>query len=239
MLLRVESLRVRYRNGAIGVSDVSLDVDSGETVVLFGPNGAGKTTSVRAISGFMRSEQAKVVAGSVSLDGRSITNLEPHRTGAVGVAFVPERRKIFANMTVRENLEVVHKRPPRVRRAMIDDRIAGLFPVLAARRSQLAGQLSGGERQMLAIARSLMCEPRLLIIDEVTLGLHHSLHVPLFEAVKAIAADGAGVLVVDESAGSSVSMADRWYALADGRVSSSGSSGEPTGGGLAVGGAEA
>jgi branched-chain amino acid transport system ATP-binding protein len=223
VILSVDSLKVRYSNGALGVIDVSLEVDEGEVVALFGPNGAGKTTTVRGVSGFLRSERARVVDGSVKLFGRDSTNAEPHRTAAMGVAFVPERRKIFASLSVADNLEVLGKRPSRARRAEIYERIYEIFPPLAERRRELAGRLSGGQQQMLAIARSLMCEAKLLIIDEVTLGLHHSIHGPLFAVIKQIAEAGTAVLVVDESTGRALDVVDRCYLLNGGHVRMSGS----------------
>src|ERR1700680_4163388 len=111
MILRAEHLKVRYRNGALGVTDFSFSLDSGQIIVIGGPNGAGKTTSVRAISGFLKTEGAKVVGGSVTLFGTDATNIEPWRTTLLGVSFIPERRKIFPNMSVRENLNALGSRP--------------------------------------------------------------------------------------------------------------------------------
>jgi branched-chain amino acid transport system ATP-binding protein len=193
-------------------------VNASEVVALFGPNGAGKTTSVRAVSGFLRTEGAKVIGGRVELFGEDVTNFEPHRTHAMGLATVPERRKVFASMSVAENLAALGRLPAKGRRPSVYDAIYELFPILAERRTQLAGRLSGGQQQMLAIARSLMCEPRLLVIDEMTLGLHHSLHEPLFAAVRAIASRGTAVVVVDESTGFALEVADRCYLLGGGQV---------------------
>jgi branched-chain amino acid transport system ATP-binding protein len=218
LVLSVENLKVRYRNGALGILDVTFSVEAGQVIALFGPNGAGKTTSVRAVSGFMKTEGAKLVAGKVTLFGEDMTNAEPHRTSIMGVAFVPERRKVFSSLSVSENLAALGKRPPRARRAEVYDRVYTLFPVLAERRRELAGRLSGGQQQMLAIGRSLIGEPKLLIVDEMTLGLHHSMHPPLFEAVKSIAAQGTAVVVVDESTGFALEVADHCYLLGGGTV---------------------
>jgi branched-chain amino acid transport system ATP-binding protein len=218
MILQAENLQVRYRNGALGVVDVSFCVDEGELVVISGPNGAGKTTSVRAVSGFLGSEGARVVKGRVTLFGRESTNLEPWQTTAMGVAFVPERRKIFPNMTVKENLDAIGIRPSRARRKVITEQINALFPVLGGRQNEAAGRLSGGQQQMLAIARSLLCEARILIVDEVTLGLHHSLHEPLFDALSHVASTGTGVIVVDEGSIKALSIADHYYVLEAGHV---------------------
>ncbi|ASW55648.1 ABC transporter ATP-binding protein [Plantactinospora sp. KBS50] len=220
--LGVRGLKVRYRNGALGVQDVSLEVAAGQVVALFGPNGAGKTTTVRAVSGFLRSEGAKVVGGSVTLFGTPTANPEPHQTSRLGVAFVAERHKIFPGLSVAENLVALGRLPRRSRRRQITDEVFELFPVLGARPRELAGRLSGGQQQMLAIARGLMSEPRLLIVDELTLGLHHSLHAPLFEAMRRIAGSGKAVLVVDESTGTALDTVDHCYLINGGRIRNSG-----------------
>jgi branched-chain amino acid transport system ATP-binding protein len=147
-----------------------------------------------------------------------MTGAEPHKTARQGVAFVPERRKVFSSLTVAENLDALGSRPPRARRNEVYDFIYTLFPILGERRRQLAGRLSGGQQQMLAIGRALMCEPKLLIVDEMTLGLHHSMHAPLFDAVKYIAANGTAVLVVDESTGFALEVSDYCYLIGSGRV---------------------
>jgi branched-chain amino acid transport system ATP-binding protein len=231
-LLVVDNLLVRYRGGAIGVADVSLRVGVGQVVALLGPNGAGKTTTVRAISGFMKTEGARIVRGTVRLDGQDTTGWEPHRLARRGVVVVPERKKVFANLTVAENLRSLDKLPPRERRAAIDERIFTLFPVLAGRLGEAAGRLSGGQQQMLSLARALVAEPRLLIVDEMTLGLHVSLHQVLYDAITAIAATGTSVLVVDESTTFALSTAHHCYVLRSGRVVGSGSAPELASGGL-------
>jgi branched-chain amino acid transport system ATP-binding protein len=220
--LSAEGLKVRYRNGALGIVDVSLSVEVGQVVALFGPNGAGKTTTVNAISGFLRSEGARVVDGSVTVFGVDVTNKEPHFVHRLGLATVPERKKVFPALTVAENLRALGHLPSRQRRREVYDRLYALFPALAAKRSDLAGKLSGGQQQMLAIARSLVCEPK--IIDELTLGLHHSLHEPLFEVVSRIASEGTAVMLVDESTGFALEAADHCYRLGAGVVKDSGPS---------------
>jgi branched-chain amino acid transport system ATP-binding protein len=216
-VVRVEQLQVRYRNGALGAVAVDLHVGAGELVALFGANGAGKTTTMRAISGFLHGERARV-SGAVEVLGRRVRGWEPHRTAALGLAFVPERRKIFPNLSVAENLAAVGCSPSRARRAELHERIFGLFPALRNRGSELAGRLSGGERQMVAISRGLMCEPKVLIVDELTLGLHHSLHGTLYQTMRTIADQGTAVIVVDESTGTALELADRCYLLSAGRV---------------------
>jgi branched-chain amino acid transport system ATP-binding protein len=222
MLLEVENVRVRYRNGALGVLDISLTVAQGAIVAISGSNGAGKTTTVRAVSGFMRSEGARIISGSVRLDGANVTNQEPHRLRRAGVALVPETQKIFPNLTVADNLVALGALPSRVDRAEAYDRVFALFPALRDCLRTLAGLLSGGQQQMLALARNLLVAPRLLIMDEMTLGLHPSLHPPLFAAVRRIAATGTSVIVVDESAVNVLDVADYCYVLAGGEVHSEG-----------------
>lgn len=220
--LEVHGIAVRYRNGALGVEDVSFGISEGAVVALFGPNGAGKTTTVRAVSGFLRTEGARVVRGSIKFNDRDITNLEPHVTRSLGVSCVPERDKVFANLTVGENLRALGQLPPKTKREAAYARIYDLFPVLKERDSQPAGQLSGGQRQMLAIARSLVTKPKLLVVDEMTLGIHHSLQAPLFDAIRQIASEGTSVLLVDESAGFALDVADFCYLLREGRIVDSG-----------------
>jgi branched-chain amino acid transport system ATP-binding protein len=217
-LLEVDGLRVRYRNGAIGISDVSLRVDAGQVVAVFGPNGAGKTSTVRGISGFLRTEGARVVNGTVQFDGVDVTNGEPHRQAKLGVAFVPERDKVFPTLTVAENLAALGVTPPAARQQQLMREVFDLFPMLADRRKELAGRLSGGQRQMLALARAILSDPKLLIVDEMTLGLHHSMQPLLFDAVRAIVATGTSLLLVDESTGFALEVADYCYLLAGGVV---------------------
>jgi branched-chain amino acid transport system ATP-binding protein len=217
-ILTAENLRVRYRNGALGIVDVSFEVQPGRVIGLFGPNGAGKTTSMRAVSGFLRTEGARVIAGRVTLAGHDVTNHEPHRQAASGVAFVPERNKVFPSLTVAENLAAVSGLPKGARRAELNDMIYTLFPLLAERRREYAGRLSGGQRQMLALARGIIRDPRVLIVDEMTLGLHHSVQPPLFEAVRRVAESGTAVILVDESTGFALEACDHCYILSAGRV---------------------
>ena len=224
-LLEVAGLTVRYRNGALGIQDVSFVVYPGQILAVLGAAGAGKTTTVRGISGFLRGEGARAIRGSVRFGSRDITNREPHEVCALGVFAVPERRKIFSNLSVRENLEALGPQLVRgARRAEVEETIFELFPILAKSRRQLAGRLSGGQQQMLAIARALMTDPKLLIIDEMTLGLHPSLHLPLFEAVQRIAATGSAVVLVDESTGLTLEVAQHAVLLQAGQVLASGPS---------------
>jgi branched-chain amino acid transport system ATP-binding protein len=217
-ILTAENLRVRYRNGALGIVDVSFEVARGRVIGLFGPNGAGKTTSMRAVSGFLRTEGARVIAGRVRLGGDDVTNHEPHRQAARGVAFVPERNKVFPSLTVAENLAAVSGLPKGGRRVELNEMIYTLFPLLAERRREYAGRLSGGQRQMLALARGIIRDPKVLIVDEMTLGLHHSVQPPLFEAVRRVAESGTAVILVDESTGFALEACNHCYILSAGRV---------------------
>jgi branched-chain amino acid transport system ATP-binding protein len=222
MVLSADNLTVRYRNGAIGIIDVSLQVDAGQIVAIFGPNGAGKTTTVRAISGFLRTEGARVINGNVTLFDEDITNLEPNASSSRGLAFVPERQKIYPTMTVADNLAAVGKLPPRAERRRVYEQIYELFPTLKDRQKELAGRLSGGQQQMLAIARTFFTRARVLVIDEMTLGLHTSVHGPLYEVVKTVARQGTAVLLVDESTSSALAVVDYCYLLSGGKVRMSG-----------------
>jgi branched-chain amino acid transport system ATP-binding protein len=217
-MLQVRNICVRYQNGALGIIDVSFAVQPGQIVALFGGNGAGKTTSVRAVSGFLRTEHTRVIRGAITLEGRNVTNWEPQRVSKLGVSLVPEREKVFPNLTVHDNLEALdHRLPAAVRRELLD-RVHALFPTLLERRRELAGRLSGGQQQMLAIARSVLSRPRYLLLDELTLGLHRSVQPALFDAVARIAADGAGVILVDESAALTLERASYCYLLRNGHV---------------------
>jgi len=221
-MLEARRLMVRYATGALGVADVSLAVEPGKVTALFGPNGAGKTTSVRACSGFLKTEGARVVRGDVSVDGRRLTSAEPHTFCRLGVALVPERQKIFPRLSVAENLAALGRLPPRRERSAAYGRVFSLFPALQETLRRQAGHLSGGQQQMLAIGRALLSEPRYLVIDEMTLGLHVSLVRPLFEALREIADGGTGVLVVDESTDAALEIADHCYVMRAGRIADEG-----------------
>ena len=219
--LEVSHIRVEYGGGAVGVFDVSLHVYAGEVVGLLGANGAGKTTTARAATGFMRSENARVVKGYVRVLGKDVTNAEPATVAQLGAVFVPERRKVFPSLSVDENLLLVQ--PGRLLRKRRDverarARAFDLFPVLAGRSRELAGRLSGGQQQMLAIARALAANAKLLIVDEATLGLHVDVHAQIFLAVQRIAEQGSAVVLVDDSSTDAQSYVDRHYVLDSGSM---------------------
>lgn len=213
-LLEVEGLRVRY-GGVEAVQGISLEVRQGEVVTLLGANGAGKSTTLRAISGLV-----SPAAGSIRFDGHELTRLPAHAIVELGVAHVPEGRKVFATLTVEENLNLGGYSRRRDRRAVEEgrERVYALFPRLKERRHQLAGTLSGGEQQMLAIGRGLMAAPRLLLLDEPSLGLAPKLVIEIFRTIRAINEQGVTVLLVEQNARLALRVAQRGYVLETGRL---------------------
>ena len=216
-VLELHSLEVAYGDQQV-VWGVSLEVRDGEVVAVVGPNGAGKTTTLLATAGLLRP-----LGGQVMLLGARIDGLPPHAIVERGLALVPEGRRLFGGMTVRENL-LLGGYPARARRARAATlaEVMDLFPVLAARAHQRAGTLSGGEQQMLAIGRALMARPRLLLLDEPSLGLAPRLVRRVFELVREIAARGVTVVVVEQNAFQALAHADRAYVLSGGRVAAAG-----------------
>ncbi|TMJ16448.1 MAG: ABC transporter ATP-binding protein [Bacillati bacterium ANGP1] len=199
--------------------DVSLRVDEGEVVTLLGANGAGKTTTMRVLSGLLRP-----LSGSVTFAGRGIHRLAPPRIVQAGLVQIPEGRRLWPRMTVLENLELGAYAPHlRARRRETQDWVFSLFPRLAERRRQLAGTLSGGEQQMLAIGRGLMSRPRLLMLDEPSLGLAPILVREVFTIIGQINARGVTVLLVEQNVRQALEIAHRGYVLETGRVVRSGS----------------
>lgn len=221
--LEVRALRAGY--GKITVLwDVDLTVEDGEFVTIIGANGAGKTTLLRTISGLVPVRSGAVTAfGSLSLAG-----LSPARVVRAGVGHVPEGRQLFPLMTVRENLEsgAEYLRRARGRAAANRKLVFDLFPRLAERGAQLAGTLSGGERQMLAIGRALMSDPRLLLVDEPSLGLSPALSLTVFRALEQINAEGVTVVLVEQNVQQSLRIADRAYVLENGEVALQGTGAE-------------
>jgi branched-chain amino acid transport system ATP-binding protein len=212
-LLRLEGVEAGYGD-LTAVRGVSLEVRAGEIVALIGSNGAGKTTTLRAICGLV-----PLRGGRVELDGTSIGGLSPSAIAAGGIAHVPEGRQLFPTMTVLENLELGARTPEsRGRRAESLDRVITLFPRLGERRQQLAGTLSGGEQQMVAIGRALMARPRLLMLDEPSLGLAPVVVTSIFENLRVINADGVTILLVEQNVLRALRLSHRAYVLEDGAI---------------------
>jgi branched-chain amino acid transport system ATP-binding protein len=220
-VLEVEDLHAGYGDVPV-LRGVSLAVEAGEVVALVGANGAGKTTTLRAVAGLLAPS-----GGAVRLEGAPIGRMPAHQVVARGLLLVPEGRRIFPSLTVRENLELGAYLPAaKVRRAESLARVLELFPVLAERRRQAAGTLSGGEQQMLAIGRSLMGRPRLLMLDEPSLGLAPLVADRIFDVVERIGAEGTPVLLVEQNARRSLQIANRAYVLEHGAVVLAGSARE-------------
>jgi len=204
MLLEARNLHIGYGD-APAVWDVSLDVDGGEIVSVIGPNGAGKTTLINAIAGMLRSRR-----GTLRFDGADMTRVSAHAYCGHGIALVPEGRRLFAKMSVEENLELGCYLPAaRVARAQSLDRVYGLFPILRDKRRQLAGELSGGQQQMVAIGRALMARPRIVLFDEPSLGLAPTIVDDMFEIIARVRAEGAAVLLVEQNVLKALEIADR------------------------------
>ncbi|HEY2533122.1 MAG TPA: ABC transporter ATP-binding protein [Xanthobacteraceae bacterium] len=219
-LLVVEGLEVAYHRAAIALHGASLRVMAQTIVVLLGNNGAGKTTTLRAISGFIGLDDALVTAGSIRFAGQRIENQPPHANTKRGIVLVPERDKVFPNLTVAENLTVaVSHRTGAAERHRLEALVFQFFPALAQLRSRLAGLLSGGERQMLALGSAIVCRPTLLLIDELSLGLAPVVVEDLVQRVSKIREELAiTILLVEQNASVALAIADYGYVLENGRV---------------------
>ncbi len=212
-MLEVRDLRVNY-GGIRALLGVTLDVDEGRVVTLVGANGAGKSTLLRAICGLVKPQGGRIV-----FDGRDLTGWATHKVMRRGLAMVPEGRRVFVNLSVLENLSLGGYHRPRDKAWQTDlDRMFELFPRLAERRTQAAGTLSGGEQQMLALARGLMSRPRLLLLDEPSLGLAPKLVDEVFGVIERIRAAGVTILLVEQNAAGALEVADYGYVLAGGAV---------------------
>ncbi len=220
-LLSVDNIDVCYGDAQV-LWNCSLEVRQGEIVALFGGNNVGKTTTLRAISRLL-----KLKAGRIVFDGHEISRMEAHELTELGIAHVPEGRQVFPQMTVEENLELgAYARRVRARRWHTMATVYDLFPALKERRRSPAGLLSGGQQQMLAIGRGLMAEPRLLMLDEPSLGLAPSIVATLFATIKTIKSSGVTILLVEQNVWASLEVADRYYLMETGRVVSSGMPGQ-------------
>ncbi len=226
MLLEVEGLCVNY--GHIeAIRDISFDVPEGSVTTLIGANGAGKTTTMKTISGLR-----KVRAGAVRFDGKDITHAAPYDRVKLGISQSPEGRRCFVGMTVRENLDMgAFVRNDRKSKAYKDDmdRVLALFPRLGERINQSAGTMSGGEQQMLAIGRALMARPRLILLDEPSMGLAPKLIAQIFSIIKEINEQGTTVLLVEQNAAQALKAADNAHILETGEIVRSGKGSELAG----------
>jgi branched-chain amino acid transport system ATP-binding protein len=219
VLLEIADLVVRYGK-ALALDGVSLAVEPGELVGILGANGAGKTTLLRAISRLVPAE------GTMRFDGRPLARVAPHDVVAGGIAHCPEGRRLFPELTVEKNLMLgAYLRTDRPGIQQDRDRVLALFPVLGERRRQLAGTLSGGEQQMVAIGRALMARPKLLLLDEPSTGLAHKLKTAIFDTIGEIRRQGVTILLVEQDAASAFRIADRIYVLEHGRVAKAGDAG--------------
>ncbi len=214
-MLKVEGINVYYGN-IHALKDVSLEVNSDEIVALIGANGAGKSTTLKTISGLMRSK-----TGSITLMGEDISHTDAHKLVSKGLAHVPEGRRIFLQMTVQENLEMGAYTQPAYLKQGIKD-VFERFPRLKHRKNQIAGTLSGGEQQMLAIGRALMSRPKLLMLDEPSMGLAPILVQQIFDIIKELHDTGTTILLVEQNAEMALRIADRAYVLESGRITVSG-----------------
>ncbi len=217
MLLKVEDLEVSY--GLIkAVKGVSFEVNEGEIVALIGANGAGKTTIMHALSGIIPKRGGKVV-----YKGKDITSLAPHKITAAGISQVPEGRRIFRELTVSENLFLgAYTRKDKKEIAETLEYVYDVFPVLKERKNQVAGTLSGGEQQMLAMSRALMAHPDLVLLDEPSMGLSPLYVNVVFDVIKSINKSGKTVFIVEQNAKKALSVADRAYVLETGNITVSG-----------------
>ena len=222
-VLELENLEVVYHHVATAIQGVSLRVPPRSIVALLGTNGAGKTTTLRAISGFLGADDAQIVGGRVVFLGETVTGRAPHELARRGLVLVPERDKVFETLTVQENLRALvsgrRADPDGVRPRVTLDQVFHYFPVLAQRGRQLAGYLSGGERQMLALATALLCRPRVLLVDELSLGLAPMVVESLMALVARLRDDlGLAVLLVEQNAGAALAVANHGYVMEHGRI---------------------
>ena len=212
-MLEVRDLQVAYGAGAGAVGRV-LRAAPGELLCVVGPNGAGKTTLINTLAGVLRAR-----GGRIDFDRRDITALAPHRYCEAGIALVPEGRRLFTGMSVLENLELGSVLPAaKAQRAQSLESVLALFPELKAKLAQAAGELSGGQQQMVAIGRALMARPRLLLLDEPSLGLRRSSSHECSRAIRRVNAEGTAVLLVEQNVAIALRVADRAYVLKEGRM---------------------
>ncbi|MEV6278510.1 ABC transporter ATP-binding protein [Nocardia sp. NPDC051832] len=217
-MLEVRDLQVVYEDVILVCRGVSLEVPEQGIVALLGANGAGKTSTLRAVTGLLGVHRGRISAGSVAVDGADLTSANPSQIVAAGVGQVMEGRRVFAGFTVEENLRAGAHTRKRATVAASLERVYEMFPILADRREQRGGLLSGGEQQMLAIGRALMAEPRYLLLDEPSLGLAPRVVEQIRDLIVRINAEGTGVLLIEQNAAMALSIATHGYVLEQGRV---------------------
>ena len=211
-MLKVENLNVYYGN-IHALHDLSFEVNDGEIVSLIGANGAGKSTTLKTISGILHSR-----GGDILFDGNDISHIPPHKLISMGIAHVPEGRRIFQQLTVKENLEMgAYTRPNSEVKDSLEN-VYNRFPRLRERQKQVAGTLSGGEQQMLAMGRALMSRPKLMMLDEPSMGLSPLLVQQIFDIIKELNEAGTTILLVEQNAKMALSIADRAYVLETGKI---------------------
>jgi branched-chain amino acid transport system ATP-binding protein len=212
-MLKVNNLEVSY--GSVqALKGISLEVKKGEVVTLIGSNGAGKSTLLKTISGLVSPQ-----AGTIFFEGKEVTNLSPDKIISLGIAHVPEGRRIFTNMTVLENLRIgAYQRKDKENINKDMDEIFGLFPILKERKEQMAGTLSGGEQQMLALSRALLSKPKLIILDEPSLGLAPVMVDTVFDVIDEIRKTGITILLVEQNANLALESSERAYVLETGKI---------------------
>ncbi len=217
MILQVNNLHVSY-GGIKALSNVTIEVDKGEIVSIIGANGAGKSTLLRTISGLIKPDY-----GNIIFDSQDITNMPPHKIALMGISHVPEGRGIFYNLTVMENLQIATSARKKKNAEEDFEKVFSLFPRLAERKKQLAGTLSGGEQQMLAIGRSLVMGGKVMLLDEPSMGLAPNLVEMIFQVILQINGDGVTIVLVEQNAHKAVKIANKVYAIKTGSIIFSGS----------------
>ncbi|MCR1785646.1 ABC transporter ATP-binding protein [Nocardioides carbamazepini] len=212
-MLELHQVEVAYNKTETAVRGVSLKIEPGKTTALLGTNGAGKTTTLTAISGFLGMENAQVVGGQITFDGKRIDKMAPHRISRLGISLVPERSKVFDTLTVADNVKLTARSKKRA------EGIYEEFPRLGELAGRTAGYLSGGEKQLLALAMALMTEPEVLLVDELSLGLAPRVTADLLSELQRVQVDrGLTVLLVEQNAAAALQIADYAYVMEDGRV---------------------
>ena len=213
MMLKVNNINVYY-SSIHAIRDISLEVNEGEVVALIGANGAGKSTTLKTISGLLRSK-----TGSIEFMGEDISKTDAYKLVSKGLAHVPEGRRIFQNATVKENLRLgAFLRKDKENLEADYEHVYSLFPILKERQNQMGGTLSGGEQQMLAIGRALMAKPKILLLDEPSMGLAPLLVKEIFDIIKEINKEGTTVFVVEQNANMALAIADRAYVMETGKI---------------------